>query len=82
MSDCNHDWKVMRVLRVVCARCGLNRETERIAELEVQAHNRNEHISDLEAENKALREAVGNLLNDNAPANREAVYALLKQGGE
>jgi len=33
------------------------KQHKRIAELEVQAHNRNEHISDLEAKVEALREA-------------------------
>jgi len=33
----------------------------------------------LEAELEKLREAVGSLLNDNSPKNRDDVYALLEE---
>jgi hypothetical protein len=39
----------------------VRRLAERVAELEVQAHNRNEHISDLESRVRELEAENGNL---------------------
>ena len=36
-------------------------------------------IAELEAKLEKLREAVGSLLNDNSPKNRDDVYALLEE---
>ena len=47
-------------------------------ELETAALNLLAERDRLVIENMQLREAVGNLLNDNSPQNREDVYALLE----
>ena len=51
----------------------LERKDGRIAELEVQAHNRNEHISDLEAKVEALRK-------ENQDLRLQLITALVPDG--
>ena len=66
MGECVHDFVSMRIVATVdmCQLCGVPEPAYTIAKLK--------------AELAELREAVGKLLNDNSPQNREDVYALLE----